>query len=110
MTVVNCLKEVCTHYCGRPGSFHQARGNPIDLSILGNPYWMKDESQRAWVIAKHRQDLHEWLKSDTPWRRAMVSLPEDAILGCWCAPKACHCDTLVRAHAWLKREYPELWR
>lgn len=69
-------------YCGRP-------------SRLKNPYPMKKESDRTMVIEKYAADqfcLEEceafkvWV-SKKPWIRHLK-------LGCFCAPKACHCDVI----------------
>ena len=70
-------------YCGRP-------------SRLGNPYWMKDESQRNIVIEKCDKDVkfHEVIKElkEELIKRNITKVH----LGCFCYPRACHCDIIKR--------------
>lgn len=107
MNTVKCTRERCSHYCGRPDSLHKALGNPIDLSILGNPHWMASESERAEVCRLYRIDLWKWIQSNkTGVRDALRSLPDDATLGCFCAPRECHCDIIPAASAWVKSNHP----
>jgi hypothetical protein len=56
----------------------------------GNPFEIGRDGDRAAVIAKHRA----WL-CDQP--HLMAALPElrGRDLVCWCAPAACHGDTLM---------------
>lgn len=76
-------------------------------SILGNPFYMRDESQRDVVV----QQYHEWLgghyrADDAVWAEvkklaARVKAGESLALECWCAPCACHGDVLIKAINWL---------
>lgn len=69
-------------YCGRP-------------SRLGNPFVMHDEKERESVIGKFEQnlpsqdilELHQYCKSKNV---------KTLHLGCYCAPKACHCDVIKK--------------
>lgn len=56
----------------------------------GNPFVMRHESERSQVIEQYR----DWIL-DQP--DLMAALPElkGKVLGCWCAPRACHGDVLV---------------
>lgn len=65
----------------------------------GNPFPMRTEADRADVIAKHKA----WLWDEI--RAGRVRVPDLAALdgkrlGCHCAPRACHADTLTAAAAW----------
>lgn len=65
----------------------------------GNPFFMRDESQRAQVVADHKA----WLWAEI--RAGRVAIEDLAALhnkrlGCHCAPRACHADTLTQAAAW----------
>lgn len=79
MRAVHCKKSSYTIYCGRP-------------SPLGNPFEIGPGCTREQAIEKFEEharnspDLLEWIRV----------LPEDAILGCWCKPKACHCDIIIK--------------
>lgn len=106
-TVSQC-RAGCTHYCGRPSSFHKARPIPgrgpiKDYSRLGNPFPMRDESERTGVVNKYRAWLRQRLRENSNQEvEDIMAIPEDAVLGCFCAPKACHCGVIVDAWAWLK--------
>jgi uncharacterized protein DUF4326 len=75
--VVHCKREAYDIYIGRPGKW-------------GNPFVIGKDGTREQVIAKCRQ----WLLSQTS---LMAALPElkGKVLGCWCAPNACHGDVLA---------------
>lgn len=70
-------------YCGRP-------------SRLGNPYWMSNESQRVIVIDQCNCD-EEWHKEVDEFIKWIdAHNVDDLKLGCFCAPKICHCDIIKR--------------
>jgi len=75
--VVHCKKSAYDVYCGRPSKW-------------GNPFEIGRDGARTEVIEKYR----EWLKTQDD---LLAQLPElkGKILGCWCAPNACHCDVLA---------------
>lgn len=56
----------------------------------GNPFFMRNESQREEVIRKYK----EWIKTQP---ELLAALPElkGKVLACWCAPKSCHADILA---------------
>jgi hypothetical protein len=64
-------------YIGRPSKW-------------GNPFEIGKDGDRETVILKYR----EWILTQP---HLIASLPElrGKVLGCWCAPKACHGDILV---------------
>jgi hypothetical protein len=79
------------------GAIYIGRGSP-----LGNPFVMSSEIERDHVC-----DLYEdWLKARIEERDpkvidalnhiAIKSRKEDVTLGCFCAPKRCHGDTIKR--------------
>ena len=75
--VVHCKRERYDIYIGRP-------------SRWGNPYCIGRDGTRAEVIAKYRQ----WIQTQP---HLLAALPElrGKVLGCFCAPLACHGDVLV---------------
>jgi len=75
--VVHCKKEKYDVYIGRP-------------SVWGNPFTIGQDGTREEVIDKYR----EYLKS-SPELLARLSELEGKVLGCWCAPQACHGDVLL---------------
>ena len=72
-------------------------------TLWGNPFSIPRDGDRATVIAKHRA----WLASDPEAAEQRRRLPElrGKVLGCWCAPKPCHGDTLGA----LADALPEGW-
>jgi len=76
MRVVHCKKEKYDVYIGRPSKW----GNPFNIGKDGN---------REEVIRKYE----EYLLSN---KKLMNDIHElrGKILGCWCAPLACHGDIL----------------
>ncbi|GEM_PF-756705 len=78
--VVHCKHERYDVYVGR------GRG-----SRWGNPFKSPRGGSRDEVIAKYER----WLVRQP---ELMAALPElrGKVLGCWCAPKPCHADVLLR--------------
>jgi hypothetical protein len=74
--VVHCKKAKYDVYIGRPSKW-------------GNPFEIGRDGDRETVIRKYR----EWVVTQP---HLMAALPElrGKVLGCWCAPKACHGDVL----------------
>ena len=75
--VVHCKRAKHDVYIGRPSKW-------------GNPFEIGKDGDRETVICKYR----EWVVTQP---RLMAALPElrGKVLGCWCAPQACHGDVLV---------------
>lgn len=82
--VVHCKREPYDVYIGRP-----ARGLPG--SKWANPFRIGHDGDRDEVCAKYEAYIRS--RPDL-----LADLPEidGKILGCWCAPEACHGDVLVR--------------
>lgn len=76
--VVHCKREPFDVYIGRPSKW-------------GNPFPMACEADRPIVI----QAYEEWVQKQP---ELMAALPElrGKTLGCWCEPRACHGDVLLR--------------
>lgn len=83
--VVHCKKSVYTTYIGRPSKW----GNPFSHLNDSAAEFKVDTREEA--IAKYA----EWILTQP---HLMAALPElkGEILGCWCAPKACHGDVLLK--------------
>ncbi len=79
-------------------SFYLGRDMPGRIgSPLGNPFKIKNESERAEAYEKYGKWLDRQMESDTPARQAIYTIAtfawtERVLLLCWCAPKLCHCD------------------
>jgi hypothetical protein len=62
---------------------------------------MGKDGTRAEVIAKHREWLWSQLKEGAITVEELAGL-HGKDLACWCAPLACHAETLERAAAWAQ--------
>ena len=69
-------------------------------SILGNPFYMKDESKRNEVCDKYEEYFYNKLiyKDDVlDLLRNMINIYKKygkLRLFCWCAPKRCHAEVI----------------
>lgn len=75
--VVHCKRAEHDVYIGRPSKW-------------GNPFVIGRDGPREEVINKYAN----WVKQQP---KLMAALPElkGRVLGCWCAPMACHGDVLA---------------
>jgi hypothetical protein len=75
---VHCKRERHHVYIGRPSKW-------------GNPFVVRKHGTREQVIERYER----WLLGNDA---LMAALPElrGKVLGCWCAPRACHGEVLVR--------------
>jgi hypothetical protein len=76
--VVHCKKNPFDVYIGRPSKW-------------GNPFVIGPDGTRGEVIQKYE----EYLRKSPELLSALPEL-KDKILGCWCAPKPCHGEVLVK--------------
>jgi len=76
--VVHCKREKYDIYIGRPSKW-------------GNPFTIGKDGTRDQVIEKYEKYILEN-------KKLLNALPElkGKTLGCWCKPKACHGDILVK--------------
>lgn len=72
-------------------------------SIYGNPHAMTSELDRDSVIQAYRRTLKYWIDEGRITKEMLLSL-DGKRLACYCAPKACHGDVLVKAIEWAKGE------
>lgn len=76
--VVHCRRSNYDVYIGRPGPW-------------GNRFRIGPDGTRAEVIEKYR----EWLMTQPELVERVRRELRGKILGCWCAPLACHGDVLA---------------
>jgi len=76
--VVHCKREAYDVYIGRPGPW-------------GNPFSIGKDGTREEVIQKYEA----WIRKQ-PELLAQLHTLKGKVLGCWCAPKACHGDVLLK--------------
>jgi len=85
--VVHCKKEKYDVYIGRPSKW-------------GNPFThIKDKKTKAEFIVETRKEsidkYEEWILKQPDLLKDLHEL-KDKTLGCWCKPKSCHGDILVK--------------
>ena len=73
--------------CYPDGAVYVGRPSP-----WGNPFILTAESQRAAVLAKYEA----WLLAQPDLVARVKRQLRGKHLVCWCAPKACHADILMR--------------
>ena len=78
MKVVHCKREKYDVYIGRPGKW-------------GNPFSIGKDGTREDVIKKYE----EWIRNNSKLLNDLHEL-KGKILSCWCVPKACHGDILIK--------------
>lgn len=89
--VVHCKRDAYDVYIGRT-----ARRN----GAFGNPFVMRSEAERQTVIDKFEAYARGAIAFDPAFRQRVREL-HGKVLGCWCAPKACHGDVLLKLAAEL---------
>lgn len=85
--IVHCKKEPYDIYIGRP-------------SIWGNPFThIKDRKTKAEFLVETREDAviayEKWIRNNPPLLGKLIEL-KGKTLGCWCKPKSCHGDILIK--------------
>ena len=69
-------------------------------SVLGNPFFMKDESKRDEVCDKYKNHFNSKVYSDMRFIaelnriRDLIRSGKSVALACWCFPKRCHAETI----------------
>lgn len=84
--VVHCKKEPYDVYIGRPSQW-------------GNPFSHLASSAASFRVATVEEAIacyEEWLKLQPDLLAEARRSLRGKVLGCWCHPKACHGDVLVR--------------
>ena len=98
--VVNLRLEKCdVKICRTP---QNTIPTPPANGCFGNPFFLKNESDRAEVVRKYKEYFLERVELDSEFRKAVLSL-RDKTLGCFCKQPdrevACHGDVIVE---WLE--------
>lgn len=78
MKVVHCEKEDYDVYIGRPSKW-------------GNPFKIGRDGTRREVIQKYEN----YILQNEELMNSLHEL-EGKVLGCWCKPKSCHGDVLLK--------------
>lgn len=64
-------------------------------TIYGNPYPMRTESDRVRVVRMYEKYARARMREDAAFRDAVRTLYGKTV-ACWCAPRLCHGDVLLR--------------
>lgn len=94
MRVVHCKREPYDVYIGRPSQF----GNPFvhEPQFAGKPFSAKHYVGRTILCSSRDEAIEafEFYARD----RLMSDIPSIAgkTLGCWCHPKTCHGDVIIK--------------
>ena len=83
--VVHCKREAFDVYIGRPSKW----GN--QFSHLSGTLAIYKVATREDAVKAYE----DWIKTQPKLLRDLKEL-RGKVLGCWCAPKACHGDVLLR--------------
>lgn len=83
--VVHCKKAAYDVYIGRPSKW----GNPFSHLPKTRADYRVDTREDA------IQMYEAWIQTQPDLMRALGEL-KGKVLGCWCHPKPCHGDVLVR--------------
>lgn len=81
MRVVNKHTEPYTVYIGRP-------------TIFGNPFVIGIDGDRSMVVFKYEG----WVRNQPKVLDAISKLKNDDVLGCFCHPKPCHGDVIIKLY------------
>jgi hypothetical protein len=73
-------------YIGRPGYGQEG--------YFGNPIRLLRESEREQVLKQYAEYFFARLESDLEFQQRLDQIPSDAVLVCFCAPRACHGDVI----------------
>ena len=82
-SAVNIKTHKCDVFCGRGSPF----GNPFKIGDC-------ETYTREKVISEFRSYFYKKLWTDENFRGKVHEL-KGKVLGCYCKPKACHCDVIV---------------
>jgi len=80
-------------------------------SVLGNPFVIGRDGDRAAVIYKYRRWLWNELQSksgpacDEIHRLANLAKSSDLVLACWCFPEQCHAEIVQAAIEWINSQF-----
>lgn len=83
---------------------HEAHDVRIDRKTKwGNPFVMGRDGDRDTVCEKYRHWLHNEIRAGRVTLEDLAAL-KGKRLGCHCAPRRCHGDTLSAAADWATRQ------
>lgn len=98
--VVHCKRSAYDVYVGRGEGERGRWGNPF--SHLPGTLAEFQVETREEAVERHRVWLWDQIRMGKILLEDLAELA-GKVLGCWCAPRSCHAETLVRASSWAVR-------
>ena len=91
MSVVHCKRDKFDVYIGRPGPW-------------GNPFThLQTDTKAKWIVSSRDESIEAfecWVESrsdpESLWIAENVGTLRGKVLGCWCSPKRCHGEVLLK--------------
>ena len=84
--VVHCKKDIFDVYIGRP-------------SMWGNPFSHKEGTLAQYKVGSREEAIQayeKWFRDSPELVAHAKRVLKGKVLGCWCAPQACHGDVLAK--------------
>ena len=97
INIRNAKKENFNIFIGRKSSYNPTSGMK-DGTVLGNPFWMQNETERTKVIEQFKEYLTKNIETLLPYLKRIKEREKEygnVYLVCFCKPKACHGDIIV---------------
>ena len=92
--VVNIYKDKYDVYIGRVGKGQDG--------YFGNPIRLTSEAQRGSTLEAYEKYLRKRLETDSEFKTRFLEL-DGKTLGCFCKPKPCHGDVIVKLLEEMKK-------
>lgn len=92
-----------SYYVGRNSVFYAEKfGFTKWIPELANPYVVGKHGKRGECVELYRKYLAREIKNNNrDIIDALLQIPDDAKLACFCAPAKCHVEIIIRARDWL---------
>ncbi len=90
------------------GAVYIGRGNAklgLIQSKFANPFPAKDKDDRDRVVELYRKWLWKQIKENVITKEDLMELRGKDLV-CYCSPKSCHGDILMKAVEWICKEEP----
>ena len=96
MRVVNIKRDKFTVYIGRAGKGMDGYwGNPVKINEEC-PICRGTHKDRGSTLPCYETYLRQRLEGSMAFRMSFMALDKNEVLGCFCAPDACHGDIMVK--------------
>lgn len=94
MKVVHCKKEPYDVYIGRPSKWGNRYSHlPPEKVMAGT---VQCDTRESAIICFEQEKMMEWHTAPQWFVDEYLRPIAGKVLGCWCAPKACHGDIWIK--------------